>query len=494
MKKYNYHILRLVFAGFILFLSACGDETGGLTNEVDTTERLLIVAAQMHTEVMTRTATELKEGSIGVFRKTANGYGALNNVCYTWNNTTQRWESADEIYVDNRNAEVYAYYPYSSSRDNNTVFNLSMQRYTPETAIEFYSGTQQVNNSTALVNFAMKSGYSRITFRLLNKNLSACRIKQFKIDFNSNIKADGSIDISTANPTVSSTATTVATYSIGLTDNDSIYKTGIDPGQTDETIDLLMIPEQNMPDININVLIDNAPASVTIPASAFSGALEQGKQYIIPLIIVQGGTAITFDTKQIPGLGPNTVKDPYEDNKLTVYTLPPVILSENLQIATGNLYYYESQIINANKNPNYSLDGKNNWYRFATRNGQMWTGPGEENVILYNKFTYTPSMSDYCQRVGSNWKIPTGIQLQELSSLAKINGTCNDGGSNVSGWWIGAYNTGDASYQKNAIFLTNGTYLASDNGYLTVNGSGVTYTASVAPANSFIRCINSKKE
>lgn len=500
MNKINYHTCHLWLAGFALLLSACtADADGPVPDaEVDTTERPLTVTAQLEAAVETRaTATALETGTLAVFRKTTNGYAALNNVPYTWDTTDKKWKSADAadktktIYVNHQDAEVYAYYPYNSAQGSSTTFNLTMGRNTPD-ATMLYSATQKVNNRTALATFAMKSGYSRITFRLLNMNLPYCLIKSASVTFGSAMKAQGTIDISAATPTTTATTATNNSYTFSLT-ADSIYKTGIGTGKWDETLDLLMIPGQSVPQMTISVqltlsgMLSNATTSVTIPATAISGTLVQGKQYIIPLLVK--GTTISFASNKVPDIGANTDKDPYGEDKLTAYTLPPVTLAANLNVATGNLYYYASAIISTAQNPNYVLDGnKNNWYCFAARNGKMWVEKDKTAT-----FTFTGTSDDFCARMGTNWRMPTKAQLQQISNLTKTAGTCNDSDTgNESGVWVGKYDSSQGSYQTSAVFFTPGTYISSDGGYLTVSTTGISYSASGA-TNGLVRCVSDQK-
>lgn len=495
MKKYAHYTHWLLPAAALLLLSACtAEEPAGLPGEPwDTTERPLTVTAQLEAAVETRAATALQEGTLAVFRKTTNEYAALSNIPYTWDAGTTSWKSADAadknktVYVDHRNAEVYAYYPYNASQGSNTVFSLTMGKNTPS-ATMLYSATQTVNNRTALATFAMKSGYARISFRILNKNLPYCLIRSAAIAFGSAVKTQGTLDISAATPTVSLGAATATNYAFPLSDTDSIYKTGIGTGRWDETLDLLMLPGQGVPamtftvKLKLNGMLSEATTTVTIPAGAISGNLVQGKQYIIPLMVK--GTTISFASASVPGMGANTDKDSYGEDMLTAYTLPPVTLDTDLQVATGNLFYYVSKLISESQNPNYALDGVNNWYCFAARDGYRWA----EQTPTY-QFGAIPSQ-DLCERVGDNWTLPTAAQLQKLTTLTKTAGTCNDSGKgSQSGCWIGSYNAGQGFYQKSAIFLTNGNYLAGDGGYLTVSGATLTFTASGTAAGSFIRCM-----
>lgn len=505
MKTFKYHTSQLWVAGFALLLSACTAETDGPVPdaEVDTTERPLTVTAQLDAEVETRaasTTSALETGTLAVFRKTTNGYAELNNIPYTWDTTDKKWKSEDAtdmtktVYVDHRDAEVYAYYPYDASRGTNTIFNLTMGRNTPSATMPYFA-TQKVNNRTAIATFAMKSGYSRITFRLLNMNLPYCLIKEATVTFASTMKTEGTIDISTTPPAIAAEEATTSNHVFSLT-TDSIYNTGIGSGKWDETLDLLMIPGQTVPQMTITVklayrtMLNNATTSVTIPENTISGNLVQGKQYIIPLLVK--GTTISLANK-VPDIGDNSEQDPYGENKLTAYTLPPVTLADGLNVATGNLYYYTSKRISTDKNPNYEMDGNvNNWYCFAARDSKMWVEK-DQGTTLVSSFNSTP---DLCTRLGTNWRMPTNAELQEISSLSKTAGTCNDSGAtdkkDTKGVWAGSYDSSQGNYQKTAVFFTPGTYISSDGGSLTVSTSSISYSASGA-STGFVRCVSTQK-
>lgn len=498
MKKCNnLHTCRWWLAGFALLLGACTADSDSPVSGADTTERPLTVTAQLDAEVETRAATALETGTLAVYRKATNGYEELSNIPYTWDSADKEWKSADAtdkaktVYVNHQDAEVYAYYPYDNARGTNTVFNLTMKRNTP-TDIMLYSATQKVNNRTSLATFAMKSGYARLTFRLLNMNLPYCLIQKATATFGGAVKTEGTIDISAATPTTAVGAATASTYTFPLSDADSIYKTGIATGKWDETLDLLMIPRQTVPQITFTVelklsgMLSNASTSVTIPAGTISGNLAQGKQYIIPLLVK--GTTISLSNK-VPVIGDNSEKDPYGEDKLTAYTLPPVTLAEGLNVATGNLYYYVSKIISTSQNPNYTLDGNTNrWYCFAARDGKMWVEKDATNVT--SSFA---TGSEYCSRIGPNWRMPTGEELQKIASLPQTPGSCNDSGTGtINGVWVGNYEPAKDSYQDSAVFFTSGNYISSDGGSLSVTTSGITYNASGATTGS-VRCVSDTK-
>lgn len=483
---------QVLLAGAVFLLGGCSaTDTGEWPEDrTDTTERPLTVCAQMEAEVVTRAASALETGTMAVFRKTTNGYAALNNIPYTWDAATKSWKSADAddkdktIYVDHRDAQVYAYYPYNPSQGSSTTFSLAMGRNTPAKTM-LYSASQTVNNRTALASFAMKSGYSRVTFRIQNTNLPSYRITKAAVSFVSAVKSQGTIDISATTPTTTAGSTTVSSFDFGLAAGDSIYDSGIGTGQYDETADLLMIPGQSLPTMTFTIELSMpgastkyATISATIPAATVSGSLIQGKQYIIPLLL--SGTTITFN-QTVPPLGDITDTDPFGEDKLTAYTLPPVTVN-GVNVATGNLYFYESELISSAQNPNYVLDGKNNWYCFAGRSGKMWP---EKDKTATNTFT---SSTERCERLGSNWYCPSAADLQALAAATRSGRVSySESSTTAYGYWIGA----TSANKTTAIFLQEGNYVAKDGGYLQVNSSGITFQS--GSVTGYVRCMSTQQ-
>ena len=487
--------IHLLLATMLFLFGGCGaGETDPWTNSLpdnptDTAERPLNVSAQLEASVTTRAAGNLETGTLAVYRKTTNGYAGLNNIPYTWDDATKSWKSAGAtdktktIYVDHRDAEVYAYYPYESSRGANTVFNLNMARNTPDKTM-LYSSSQSVNNRTATATFAMKSGYSRLTFRIQNTNLPSYRITKATATFASAVKNAGTIDISAATPTTIGSGS-VGSYVFPLTAGDSIFDTGIGTAKYDETCDLLMIPGQSVPAITFAIELSMpgasskfASISATIPAGTVSGNLVQGKQYIIPLLL--SGTTLTFNQNISPVLPDAEDQDPFGEDKLTAYTLPPVTVN-GLNVATGNLYYYESDIIGSDQNPNYILDGKNNWYCFAGRSGKQYVETKKTATSTFIKD------NERCGRLGSNWYCPSASELQTLAGAIRSSyQSYSESGASASGYWIGATSTNKTS----AIFLQAGNYVAKDGGYLQVNSSGITFQS--GDITGLVRCLSDK--
>lgn len=498
-------------AALVLFLGSCSADESGLLpggaceDEIDRTERPLSFHASMEAEVSTRsdaatradaattTATALETGTLAVYRTKDNDYTALSNIPYTWNDDTKSWQSAaptdktKTIYVDHRDAKVYAYYPHNPDQTG-TIFNLSMARNSPATTM-LYAAKQTVNNRTPAT-FQMKSGYSRVTFRITNSNLPAYRITKATVTFASAVNTKGTIDIGVAPPTTTTTTSNTAnTYDFSLSTSDTIYKTGIHTSKYDDTCDLLMIPGQPLPKMTFTIELSMpgatskfAQTSATISENTLViGNMVQGKQYIVPLYL--SGSETTLGGT-VPVL--STEKDKvHGEDKLTAFTLPPVTVAEGLNVATGNLYYYESVQISKAQNPNFVLDGgeKNYWYCFSGRSGKMWP---EKDQTPTNTFSNPTTTNDLCKRLGPNWSCPTAAQLQRLAGLTKTYKSYTEDKTAQNGWWIG---TGEADTTKN-IFLQNGTYLAMDDGYLTVNSSNITYQAGTT--TGFIRCVSDK--
>lgn len=304
-QKYNPSLWMAasLAAGILLLLAGCSDtqepiEVDGFPVPVE------IETASLTGEVETRAADvkNLEQGSIGLYRTAENDYAAIDNTPYSYING--KWTSsaptdkAKTIFVDHRNATLYGYYPYAVTPDaNGTVFNLSLKRFTEEDAL-FYTGdmTNITNRNTAL-KMQLKPAYSRLTFRLKNYNLPDCVISSMTITpttSGATFITDGTIDIHHTKPTVTQGITTATEYKFPFktagADADNITVKGIATGQTDETMDMLWIP-QNLSGIKITIVLHfngedvnatpslNNTVSATIPQDKLS-QLQIGRAHV----------------------------------------------------------------------------------------------------------------------------------------------------------------------------------------------------------------------
>lgn len=476
-------------AGMMLFLAGCSD-TQGPVEITGFSVPVEIQAASIAAEVETRASDvkNLEQGSIGLCRTADNDYAPLDNIPYSY--ADGKWASADvtdntrTVFVDHRSATLYGYYPYSATPDaTGTVFNLSLKRFTEADAL-FYTGdiTGVTNRNTAL-KMQLKPAYSRLTFRLKNYNLPDCVISSMTLTPTSGtFTTDGTIDIHAAGPSVSKGSTTTASYAFPFVTAgdaaDSITVKGIATGQWDETMDMLWIPQTlsgfkvtihlhfNGEDIDTTPTADNT-VSVTIPSSSLS-ALQQGTQHIIPLLVK--GTTISGSVTQ-PTLTVIDAYDPFEENKLTSYTLPPVDVN-GVYVATGNVFsYYDNMLLQT-------------WYTFSGKSGGVF---GASRVTTFTQAQV--KNADPCQEVGPNWHTPSAEQLKTIMNAKTGSRTSlKDWGTTNSGWYVGVANS-----TTGVFFAENYKYLSRDGGYLNVTSTGMTYEESAGTSSYTIRCVSDIK-
>ena len=498
-QRYNPSVrMAATMAGCILLLAGCSDmqepiEVVGFPVPVE------IETACITGEVETRAADEknLEQGSIGLYRTAGNDYAPIDNIPYSY--TGGKWTSADPtdkaktIFVDHRSATLYGYYPYAAAPDaSGTVFNLSQKRFAEADAL-FYTGEMKdITNRNTALKMELKPAYSRLTFRLKNFNLPDCVISSMTITpttAGNTFVTDGTIDIHAATPTVTKGSGTIAKYEFpfvragadadAVAAVDSITVKGIATGQTDETMDMLWIP-QPLSGIKITIILHfngegvnttpslNNTVSVEIPSGKLS-ALQQGTQHIIPLLVK--GTTISGSVTK-PVLSVVDAYDPFEEDKITSYTLPPVDVN-GVYVATGNVFsYYYSMLAQT-------------WYTFSGKSGGVFGG---SRVTTFTQAQV--NSADPCQEVGPNWHTPTGDQLKVIRD-AKVGNyaSLSDRGTNNFGWYVGKASSTDGA------FFATGNYLSRDGGYLSVTSTGMTYVDAVASSSTkyTVRCVSDTK-
>lgn len=503
-QKYNPSLWMAasLTAGILLLLAGCSDtqepiEVDGFPVPVE------IETASLTGEVETRAADviNLEQGSIGLYRTAENDYAPIDNTPYSY--TKGKWTSADPtdkektIFVDHRNATLYGYYPYAATPDaNGTVFNLSLKRFTEADALFYTGNIENITNRNTALKMQLKPAYSRLTFRLKNYNLPDCVISSMTITpttSGATFITDGTIDIHQTTPTVLKGSTTTAKYEFpfktagenadadAIAAADNITVKGIPTGQTDETMDMLWIP-QSLSGIKITIVLHFNGESVT-PETANTlsvtisqdklSQLQQGTQHIIPLLVK--GTTISGSIT-IPELTTVEASDPFEENKLTSYTLPPVDVN-GVYVATGNVFCFYYGLVDRI------------WYTFSGKAGGVF-GSSTGRV---NSFTQEEvKKDDPCKKVGPNWNTPTGDQLKAIAAVkVGSRSQVSDRGTTNSGWYVGAPNSTDG------VFFAEGyKYLSKDGGYLNVtSGGGISYVDAIeSPSTKYIvRCVSDTK-
>lgn len=250
-------------------------------------------------------------------------------------------------------------------------------------------------------------------------------------------------------------------------------------------MDMLWIP-QSLSGIKITIVLHfngedaattpelNNTLSVTIPKDKLA-ELRQGTQHIIPLLVK--GTTVTVNntTNLLPVLVPGDEIDPFEEKKLTSFTLPPVEVSEGLYVATGNVYRYFDDALN------------DYWYTFSSKSGNMY-GASSTRTAAFSQDDLEKT-GDPCEKVGPNWRTPKGHELEAIAGKRVGSNTNLTDVTSASGWYVGMAD------KDKGVFFPTGSYLSSDGGYLSVTSGGVTYNPTVASSTTkyTVRCISDTK-
>lgn len=164
MKK-----IYLFAAAAAVLLTSCGSDTQTIADNGELVP--LAISASYISTVKTRSATLLNEGSIGIFllENLPFGYtGAFSKYSYG-----TEWAAAadsDIVYLNNKTADLCAYYPYDPLLKNDSAISLISAKYTASKDISFNKKIS-ANNIDASVNFTMDHAYSQIQFDITKDSI-----------------------------------------------------------------------------------------------------------------------------------------------------------------------------------------------------------------------------------------------------------------------------------------------------------------------------------
>lgn len=220
---------------------------------------------------------------------------------YTYKSAASAWEAVNPIYVDARQANVYACY----DPNNVVVFNNSTQTATAlkvqdnaDAQLWYYDSTHKnISNANATLAFTLKCAYSRLSLKLSksDKYTNTCKVSRIiikpssgtfytvaKIDI-----ADGALSGSVVSE-YSITTTSMQMYTSGLTTS------------PDESIDLLF-PAQKLAasaGLTFTLTVDGNTYSVTVPAGKFN-EFKRGVRHTANLVMTENeavmGSVTTAD-------------------------------------------------------------------------------------------------------------------------------------------------------------------------------------------------------
>lgn len=294
MKNQYYNLALFLFS---LFIMGCSND-----NSIDTPKSTQLVPVGIRqvsvsgSAAVTRTSTTITKGQIGVFRTTAGGYPAQNNVPYSYNNTVGGWsatKSDNAILVDHRNAVLKAYYPYQSKAEGSKV-TLESQVYSPEQDLCYGTSTGDINNTTPTAGkfTDMSHAYARLKLSITRAIafVGTCNITNVNIKSSSNaFYVSRTLDIN------DSSYEGIVT-SGGWSCNPNI--SSIISGENDATYDVLVPPQPIEGGLTITLTIDGTDYAIIISSESFSGSLSAGKQYTISLTITNASLTINDNVEE----------------------------------------------------------------------------------------------------------------------------------------------------------------------------------------------------
>lgn len=504
---------RFLYIGLaaIFALASC-EQDDSLWKESPSGSSLQLGTVQVLTQMnnaLTRTVgyTSLTEpdAQIGLFRKSdGSTYSKMENKLYQYKNsdggTTYAWlpnKITDAIQLHPTTAaDIAAYYPYNASpsmvADKEGVINLSAAIRNESAPQDLWYNHFQASGTDYQKNLSLGHAYCRMKITILKdgvadtKNLYSLKISGGRASTPSTtdgIFSTGTLDMFSG------------TYTGGTQDYTPInnistdtYPITNDANTTKAVFDLMMIPTTLSDDVTMTVTVgessDNTSTmSASIPADDFNGKLTAGNIYNLSARIK--GSTITFSTTgEVPSLGTNIEELPFGIDKLPAYILPPVYLGAGLNVATGNLYYYESALIDPALNPNYdSVTGKNYWYSFASRTGEMWV---EDGATAMNIFP-VKGANDACSSMGDGWDPLPPSMMNKFNEWKRKHESYVENGITASGWWVSSNGSIDKS---SAIFLQDGVYTdgSGSNIVFRVDDSGIAMDTSGSATEGFMRC------
>ena len=308
----------------LLLLSGGCNDHSELPNGTDSEWKPIEVSScrtPLGADVVTRASalTEIKGGTLGLYRKPTNGYTALNNVRYTYHEATletaAQWMSDDAskaIYVNAATASIYALYPYMEiggaatnghGFDGTYVTGMHQQRYYGDSRNEvMISGEVPANNRVPRLELVMKHIYSRLTLRIKNVATETILLKSITLKPKTAYTTEARVNVSTTALTPEQTNTSLDGYSFPFEADDEIYTKGILSDAVDESIEMLWIPQTFAADMEITIVFRGAKSlkettlTATLP-QAHLPKLDQATRYTLPLLVAHAtiiiGGAVT---------------------------------------------------------------------------------------------------------------------------------------------------------------------------------------------------------
>lgn len=223
-------------------------------------------------------------GEIGFFVKAnaTNGYDAKNNIKGTYNATTNVWEPATAIWLNNHDATIAVYAPHDVNQNTAAALKLTAVLRTDETKDIWYTRVTDANFKKSSLSLTLTHVYARcvITVKRAASYLPDAKITALSLA-GTGIYSDATFKLLEASPYDYTGATA------GFTPAGVAAKT-LNAATSSVAYDLLLIPSTLSGNITLTLTVDNQTMKQTIAAGKFSGKLEAGKQYAITATLRPG--------------------------------------------------------------------------------------------------------------------------------------------------------------------------------------------------------------
>lgn len=302
-------------------LCSCSNSDNPVVNPDNGSKTALAVSSASMDAFATRSVTELTTdgAAIGMFLKddATNGYVAADNsnvqYVYTAANTP-KWGgagAADVIYLNDHDAQVCAYYPYSAAVTDPAAVALTSQENlldgTKDMSYSIYN-TGTLNNTNNEIALTMNHAYAKITFSITRDEsyASTCAITHISLEdaTTPDSKLVKSSFLNITDGTYAAVGVDPATEAItGAVGFDVDATTAVYDGIADaatptpEDVSVLLVPVAALDDATkISFTVDGNVMSTTLDTSAASGilkALAAGTNYKINVTIKGKGLQVT---------------------------------------------------------------------------------------------------------------------------------------------------------------------------------------------------------
>lgn len=283
MKKKNYSIyLRIatVWVGCFSMLASCNKDTASITDspksDIPAEVRVLSLGIDEAPQGRaTATETVPTTAQVGFFMASDNGYTAAYNKPGKY--TSGAWSPTDQLWLSSNLATLAIYYPYSATYSTTKAEIPLTASLRTDASKDISAAKFTANNQSVISKVTMTHIYSRLVIKVIKSSdyVGAGTWTAVSLDGNE------VYTLGTYNPIAETYAGTKAKFS--LAGFSKTLGTSSSAGDV-ASVDMLLVPSQNMTGVTIDLTVDTRPLRATI-ASLPEGKFTPGKVQTIVLTV-----------------------------------------------------------------------------------------------------------------------------------------------------------------------------------------------------------------